>query len=57
MLEVKKNRILDFLNFLPMKLSAMPKAFNLTELKKGYYPYLFWPEEGFEYKGDWPEAK
>ena len=40
-----------------MKLSAMPKAFHLTELKKGYYPHMFWPEEGFDYKGEWPEAK
>ena len=56
MLEVEKIRILDSLNFLPMKLSAMPKAFNLTELKKGYYPYLFWLEEGFSYNGEWPDA-
>ena len=57
MLQVEKIRILDSMNFLPMKLAALPKAFNLTELKKGYYPYMFWPEEGFDYEGEWPAAK
>ncbi len=28
-------RILDSLNFLPFPLSALPKAFNLKEMKKG----------------------
>lgn len=34
-------RILDSLNFLPMKLAAMPKAFGLHEMKKGYFPNFF----------------
>ena len=34
-------RIIDSLNFLPMPLSSLPKAFGLTELKKGYFPHLF----------------
>ena len=38
MLEVEKIRILDSLNFLPIKLSAMPKAFNMAELKKRILP-------------------
>ena len=33
-------RVLDSLNFLPMKLAALPKAFGLTELRKGYFPYF-----------------
>ncbi len=28
-------RVLDSLNFLPFPLSALPKAFNLKEMKKG----------------------
>ncbi len=28
-------RVLDSLNFLPSPLSALPKAFNLKEMKKG----------------------
>ena len=33
--------LLDSLNFLPMPLAAFPKSFDLTELKKGYFPHLF----------------
>ena len=33
--------LLDSLNFLPMALSSLPKSFGLTELKKGFFPYLF----------------
>lgn len=32
---------LDSLNFLPMALSKLPKSFGLTELKKGFFPFLF----------------
>ncbi|XP_041365596.1 uncharacterized protein LOC121380710 [Gigantopelta aegis] len=34
-------RIIDSLNLLPMKLAALPKAFGLIELKKGYFPHCF----------------
>ena len=34
-------RMLDFLNFLPMVLSQLPKSFGLKELKKGYFPHLY----------------
>ena len=33
--------LLDSLNFLPMALSSLPKSFGLSELKKGFFPYLF----------------
>jgi hypothetical protein len=33
-------KFIDSLMFLPMPLSAMPKSFGLTELKKGYWPFL-----------------
>ena len=33
--------MLDFLNFLPMALSQLPKSFGLEELKKGYFPHLY----------------
>lgn len=42
--------------FLPMALSALPKAFNLTELKKGYFPYFFDTPENEDYVGPWPDA-
>ena len=31
-------RVIDSLNFLPMKSSALPKAFGINELKKGFFP-------------------
>ena len=37
--------VLDSVNFLPMPLASLPKSFGLTELKKGFFPYLFNTEE------------
>ncbi|KAG5889399.1 hypothetical protein JTB14_018273 [Gonioctena quinquepunctata] len=34
-------KFLDSLNYFPMALSKLPKAFGFTELKKGYFPHLF----------------
>ncbi len=34
-------RVIDSLNFLPMPLSALPKAFGEQELKKGYFPHKY----------------
>ena len=43
LLEVKHDRIrfIDSLSFFQMPLSAFPKTFGLTELKKGYFPHKF----------------
>ena len=48
-------RIVDSLNFLPMKLAALPKAFALTELKKGWFPHLFNTKENQNYIGPFPD--
>ena len=42
-LEVKHDRIrfIDSLSFFQMSLSAFPKTFGLTELRKGYFPHKF----------------
>ena len=32
---------MDSLNFFPMPLASLPSAFGLTELKKGFFPFLF----------------
>ncbi|XP_041351271.1 uncharacterized protein LOC121370216 [Gigantopelta aegis] len=48
-------RIIDSLNFLPMKLAAFPKAFGLTELKKGYFPHYFNTLGNQNYRGPFPE--
>ena len=34
-------RFLDSLNFLPMPLASLPKAFGLDELKKGFFPHYY----------------
>ena len=46
-------RLIDSLNFLPMPLSAMSKAFELSECK-GYFPHFFNRNENWEYEGDLP---
>nr|XP_022305881.1 uncharacterized protein LOC111112600 [Crassostrea virginica] len=49
-------RVLDSLNFLPMKLAALPKAFGLEELKKGYFPHFFNTRANANYVGPYPAA-
>ena len=34
-------RFIDSLNFMPMALSKIPSTFNITELRKGYFPHLY----------------
>ena len=48
-------RVIDSLNFLPMKLAALPKAFALKELKKGYFPHFFNLPENQNYSGAYPQ--
>ena len=47
----------DSLLFLPQKLSALPKAFGLTELRKGYFPHLANRKEFYEYIGPMPDKE
>ncbi|KAK3916521.1 putative DNA polymerase [Frankliniella fusca] len=44
-------KFIDSLMFMPMPLSAMPKSFGLTELKKGHWPYLADKPEFYQYEG------
>lgn len=37
-MKINNWKFIDSLSFIPMALSAMPKAFGLTQLKKGYWP-------------------
>ena len=48
-------RIIDSLSFLPMPLAALPKAFGLEELKKGYFPHLFNTRANQNYVGSFPD--
>ena len=50
-------RVIDSLNFLPMKLSALPKAFGINELKKGWFPHHFNTRENQNYDGPYPDPK
>ena len=36
-----KIKFLDSMNFIPMALSKMPKAFGIPEVTKGYFPHLY----------------
>jgi len=56
LLEVKHDRIrfIDSLSFFQMSLSAFPKTFGLTELKKGYFPHKFNLPEHQTYVGILP---
>lgn len=48
-------RLIDSFNFLPMPLAALPKTFNLNELKKGHFPHLFNTPENQSYVGKIPD--
>ena len=56
LLELKHDsiRFIDSLSFFAMPLSAFPKTFGLTELKKGYFPHLFNTLEHQDYVGPLP---
>jgi hypothetical protein len=55
--EAKGVKFLDSLSFLPMPLSNFPKTFNLTEMKKGYFPHFFNREENWNYIGLIPDIR
>jgi hypothetical protein len=49
-------RLLDSLNFLPMALSALPKALGF-DAAKGSFPHLFNTMDNYEYRGPYPEPE
>ncbi|XP_068993909.1 uncharacterized protein [Neodiprion pinetum] len=58
MLETGHTRFLDSLAYMPMALSALPKAFGLpTTSVKGVFPHLFNTPENVGYVGPLPAAK
>ena len=50
-------RVIDSLNFFPMKLAKLPEAFGLDTLRKGFFPHFFNTEDNQNYVGPYPEAK
>ena len=53
-LEVGGVRFLDSLNFFPMALSKLPRAFDIPDLVKGYFPHAFNVPENQAYEGPLP---
>ena len=58
-IEVKDLNIkfIDSLNFFIMPLSALPEAFGLTEMEKGFFPHFFNTKANEEYRGPLPDAE
>ena len=50
-------KVIDSLNFLPMKLSKLQEVFGLKELKKGWFPHFFNIRENQRYVGPYPDPK
>lgn len=50
-------KFIDSLNFFPMSLDKLPKAFGLTELAKGYFPHLFNTPANQNYVGPMPDIR
>lgn len=58
MIKLDNIKFIDSLNYFPMPLSQLPKAFELgAELKKGHFPYLFNTVANRNYKGLLPDVK
>ena len=55
-LEARGVTFIDSLNFFPMALSKLPKAFGLEELTKGFFPHLWNTVENQNYVGAIPDA-
>ena len=55
-MEIKNVKFLDSLNYLHMPLSALPKAYGLTQIEKGTFPHLFNTPENQYYIGDLPTS-
>ena len=56
-MEARGVRFVDSLNFFPMSLAKLPKAFGLRELRKGFFPHLFNVAGSWDYVGVMPEAR
>ena len=50
-LKINNIHFKDSILYLPQKLSSLPGAFGLTELRKGYFPHLANSETYYDYSG------
>ena len=55
-LQLLNMRFVDSLNLIPLPLSGFSKAFGLSELGKGFFPYLFVKKKNFDYVGPFPAS-
>lgn len=55
-LSVGSIKIIDSYNYLPMPLSTLPKAFDMKEKCKGYFPHLFNTAKNWDYVGPMPDS-
>ena len=56
-LEAQGVRFIDSLNYFPMALSRLPKAFGVCELTKGFFPHLFNVPVNQGYVGPIPDVE
>ncbi|KAG5885995.1 hypothetical protein JTB14_025389 [Gonioctena quinquepunctata] len=54
LMSVGNVKFIDSLNYFPMPLAKLPKAFGLDGVKKGYFPHLFNRAENWHYVGPLP---
>lgn len=57
LMAVENISFLDSINYFPMALAKLPKAFELEELKKGYFPHLFNTLKNQNYVGPLPAVE
>ena len=50
-------KFIDSLSFLPMPLASFASTFNLSELKKGFFPHLFNTPDNQNYEGRVPDIE
>ena len=48
-------KVIGSLNFLPIKLASLPHAFDLKELKKGWFHHFFNTRDNQHYVGPYPD--
>jgi hypothetical protein len=56
-MKVKSIRFIDSINHIAQSLATFPETFGLTEMKKGFFPYLFNTTENENYIGKIPDMK
>jgi len=56
-MKIKSVRFIDSLNHIAQSLATFPDTFGITEMKKGFFPYLFNTDDNANYIGEIPDIK